>query len=173
MRGIRKLFVVAILSSLAGCAPAITSEQAGLEVRVQDHEEAIDQFQSTEVTISGLEVHTAIPDQEAGWIDLPLEQITLDLTQYVGGPYAVIFGGEALQGSYDGVRITVSEASGVLKDGTEVELELPEFSSLPIGFIVQPDQETILLLDLVVVTLEDHLEGGYGLLLSSATLVWE
>lgn len=166
------LFAFLLGTLLAACAP--TSQEPGLlEIRIQDHEIAIDQFQSTEVTISGLEMHTAIPDQETGWIDLSIEPITLDLTQYVGGPYAVIFDGEALQGSYDGVRIMVSEGGGVLKDGTEVELELPEFSSLPIAFAIQPGVETVLLMDLVVVTLEDHPEGGYSLLLSSATLIWE
>lgn len=163
------LVAIATLLPLAACAP----QNAGLlEVRVQDHEEAIDQFQEALVTISGIAIHSASDDWQRNWQSIPFKPVTLDLTEYVGGPYAVILHDEIPAGEFDGVRLEISDAHGTLKDGTEVPLDLPEDAALFVAFSIRSDQETVILLDLLVVSKEEHGQG-FGLQLSSATLVWE
>lgn len=153
-------------------SPTRSSPSGGLEVRVQDHEEAIDAFRALEVTIDSVEIHAARVERATSWEALPIAPTTLDLTTLVGGPYAVLFRGEAQVGAYDGVRLGIGEISGVLEDGSQADVARGDFEAF-VDFEVVGGQDTVMLLDLVVLDVSEHGTKGYLLALTGASLVWE
>ncbi len=103
---------------------------------------------------------------------MPASTTSVDLTELVGGPYEVIFDGEMESGAYDGIRLGVDAINGVLLDGSEGPVEPGEFEAF-LRFDLSEDQETIALLDLVVLDVSEHGTVGFLLTLIGASLVWE
>lgn len=144
---------------LPACGPA---RPGRVEFHVTDHQRAIDQFERFEVTISALEIHRAAAAAGGGWVSLPLVTQTVDLTQYaegLDGPSALVAAGTPEEGQYDGFRVTVDEAGGVLKEGGEVTASI-FLLPIRVDFPVKPGRTTIVVFDLVVLDASDE-NGGY------------
>ncbi|MFQ5946477.1 MAG: DUF4382 domain-containing protein [Anaerolineae bacterium] len=167
--------------ALGGCAsgapgspptPVASGGTGGLEVRIKDHEEAIERFRSLEVKIASVAIHPTALEREVGWRDLQTAATTIELTELVGGPYAVVFNGEVESGEYDGIRLSIDQIHGLLQNGSEAVVEPGEFEAF-LNFDLSAGQETIALLDMVVLDVSEHGTEGYLLTLIGASLVWE
>lgn len=165
---LRWIVLLAVLWLLAACGPAGPGR---VEIRVTDHERAIDQFARFEVTFSAVELHQAGAAANTGWASLPLVSRSVDLTRYTGGidgPSALVAAGEPAEGQYDGFRVDVGSAGGPLKQGGDVTATV---FLLPIRADIQaqPGQMTTVVFDLVVLDASD--EGSGYLLVNEAVKV--
>lgn len=156
---------------LLACSPTRpAAAQSTLEVRIKDHREAIEDFRALHVTIPGLAIHHAGAARDRGWLELQPIESRIDLTRYVGDRYFVLTQQPVPAGRYDGIRLTIERAEGVLKTGERVEVTV-SLSPVALIFTARAEQPTVLLLDLVVVALSDEPGGGYELHIKEATVV--
>lgn len=139
-------------------------------MRIKDHREAIEEFKALEVSISELAIHPEGAARDQEWRALqPLEH-QIDLARYVDGQYLVLAREPVSAGSYDGIRLTVERARGILKTGEQVEVAA-SMSPVALSFTVTAEQTTVVLLDLVVVDLSDEPGGGYELYIKEVSVV--
>lgn len=138
--------------------PISSSTPGILEVRITDHREAIGDFEILNLTIASVGIHAAHLPGDQGWLDLEVSQQLLDLTRYVDGRYQVILEKEMTSGSYDGVRVKITDARGTLKDGKKLN---PHVSVEPVAlrFNIDPGKKTIITLDLIVLDKSDEAQG--------------
>ncbi|MGH2621427.1 MAG: DUF4382 domain-containing protein, partial [Anaerolineales bacterium] len=120
-----------------------------LEILLSDHREAIDDFDRLTVEIERLELHPASSPPETGWVVLSPSIVRADLTQLVGDASLLIVHQVVAAQTYDGVRLVLSGAVGVLNDGAEIKFD--EFSEAGrVEFELADGGMSTLLIDLVV-----------------------
>ena len=153
----------------AGCT-ATGSTTGSLEVRLWDHREAIDDFSELQLNFTTVAVHPANQPRTGGWIELMTSIQKLDLTRYLDGQQAVIATAEIKTDSYDAVRLTIDQASGVLKNGQPVTVDV-RFDAVALDFQIRDGQITVVGLDLMVLDLSDHPDQGYELHLRDAMVM--
>jgi hypothetical protein len=142
---------------------------ASLEVRVRDHREAIGDFSELWLTFSTVGIHPVGQPRSEGWIELEPTVQQLDLTQYVEGREAVIMQATVETGTYNAIRLSVDEVSGVSTNGQPVEVEV-SLGAVALDFQVRDGRTTVLGLDLVVLDLSEHPGQGYELHLREVTV---
>ena len=100
-------------------------EEANFRFLINDEVNAIDQFESVEITISRIGVKPA--GESDGWIEVPPQIPTVDLTKLQGENAEEIWSGILPDGQYTKVHIYVDNVAGVLKDQPDqtVEIKLP------------------------------------------------
>lgn len=154
------LAVVAIVTLGGAGAYLLTMDDAetgGILIYVKD---APADWRHLNVTFSSVMVHQADydylndsdeneTDDDCGvWINITLEQQTIDLKAYVNIS-ALLASGNISTGRYTQVRIVVDSVTGVRTDGTQVEFTVPSGELKIIKmFTIEKDETTRLTVDI-------------------------
>ncbi len=145
-----------ILILLASCSPA--PGKGTLEIRVKDHRAAIDDFARLEVPVESIRLKP-----REGWIDLKPEPASFDLTLYKKSNSVTLFKGEIESGSFEGFHLKLGKIGGTLKkEKSPVEVK-NGVGPIQLSFSVEPNKPTLLIIDLEVLDLTDHIGRGYEL----------
>jgi len=103
-------------------APVVA--QANFRLLLSDEENAISDFDSLEVTITGIGMLRG--GEEGGWEEIELEEsVVQDLTRLQGLNAQEIWGGIIPEGQYIKVFIYIEDAIGTLKNGETVNVVVP------------------------------------------------
>jgi len=153
----RLLFLgMGIFVLVASCSPA--PGKGTLEIRVKDHRAAIDDFANLEVEVESIRLKPW-----GNWIDLKPAPASFDLTVYKKGNSVSLFKGEIESGSFEGFHLKLGKIGGILKKGNgRVEVK-NGVGPIQLSFALEPNQPTLLIIDLEVVDMSDHTGRGYEL----------
>jgi hypothetical protein len=153
----RLLFLgIGILVLFASCSPA--PGKGTLEIRVKDHRAAIDDFAKLEVPVESIRLKPW-----GSWIDLKPDLASFDLTAYKKGNSTTVFKGNIESGSFEGFHLQLGTITGTLKKG-EAEAKVKNgVGPIQLSFSVEPNRLTLLIIDLEVLDLADHMGRGYEL----------
>ncbi len=166
-RGLAMAAVLLWCAATTGASGGAEADAATGEVVVliTDHREAIDDFSSLVVTLSGARLHRRGRLPEKGWVVLETARTEVDLTRYLDGAAFDLLRGEAPATRYDAADLLLAgNARGVVLGGDTVEVPL-EISPARIDVEVRADRVTQLTFDLVVYDLRDHPGKTWGVLL--------
>ncbi|HEY82347.1 MAG TPA: DUF4382 domain-containing protein [Dehalococcoidia bacterium] len=98
--------------------------QANFRLLLSDQENAIGDFESLEVTITGIGMLRA--GESGGWEKIELEEsVVRDLTRLQGLNAQEIWGGIIPEGQYTQIFIYIEDAIGTLKSGETVDVVIP------------------------------------------------
>jgi hypothetical protein len=169
--GGRSARLVGFVAALVMCA-AIAAASGGDEVQegevvvlITDHREAIDDFASLVVTVTGARLHQRGRVPEQGWTVIEAPRQEVDLTRYRDGATFELVRAPVAAGRYDAADLILAAAArGVVLAGDRVGVPL-EISPARVAVEVRPDQVTHLTFDLVVHDLRDHPGKTWGVLL--------
>jgi hypothetical protein len=158
------------LSLLLYCvAPANTGAAADgqgvLEVRVKDHREAIGDFSKLTLTFDKIAISPkpGLKFWRVEWKDLAPTTDTVDLTQYIGDKSARVFRGGINPGSFDAIHLRLKGIDGTLKKNQRNVSIKNMIKPIKLRFEVQPKNETLIVLDLVLLDMSDHPPRAYEL----------
>src|SRR3972149_676668 len=153
----RLLFLgIGILVLFASYSPA--PGKGTLEVRVKDHRAAIEDFAKLEVPVESIRLKPL-----GSWIDLKPELASFDLTAYKKDNAATVFKGNIESGSFEGFHLQLGTITGTLKKGNAEVKVRNGVGPIQLSFSVQPNNLTLLTIDLEVLDLTDHSGRGYEL----------
>ena len=136
-----------------------------LEVRVKDHREAIDDFETLQfrVEVLRLSPKTGLKSTDPGWKELALIPMEIDLTRYKGDFSVRIFRGDLEPSSFQALHLKIGALKGKLrKPGASSPLR-NRIGPVRLPFLIFADKVTLIVLDLVVLDLSDHPSRGYEL----------
>ncbi len=138
------------IQSLVNGPTLVPNADGNFAFLVSDEPDDINDFESFNITISGVELQAAGSKE---WFRFIPEIQTVDLTQLQGERYQEIWRGNLPAGQYSHVHIYVSEAEGNLKlTGQTIDLRVPGgVVHMPIPFEVVVDKVTIYTFDITVV----------------------
>lgn len=143
MRGIL-LGLLVLLVGFAGC----TGSEGTLVVQGSDPPDDIADFQSLVVQLSGLRVHASGGAEE----DLRLNATSVDVVKLMGGNLTTLAQDQVAAGNYSWIKMDVTSASGALKAGGNVTVDVPaDMLKLNGPFEVRAGGTTTLRIDLHVV----------------------
>jgi hypothetical protein len=145
-----------ILILLASCSPA--PGKGTLEIRVKDHRAAIDDFVRLEVPVESIRLKP-----RGSWIDLKPDTQSFDLTAYKDGKAATLFKGAIESGAFEGFHLKLGKIGGMLKKGNDQAEVKNGVGPIQLSFSVEPNRLTLLIIDLEVLDLADHMGRGYEL----------
>ena len=156
MTGRTLVLLVALFAALAGCSGDGTSHgtaMGDIEVRLTDAPIDISTVESVNVTLTGVIVYpgdTSDPFDDMNEpppIHLLTYPATFDLLTLTGGVTELLASGEVPVGPYSRIRLEVSDATLVYKDGTSAPLKLePNKVDVPIRFdVVDAGMNTVTL----------------------------
>lgn len=139
------------------CSDSSGSSESGtgtVNVRLTDAPIDIDTVQSVNVTITGVTLYPTGDDDDLPEVN-PLGPVailthpdTFDLLTLTGGATTLLASGEAPAGHYQRIRLHVSEAELVFKDGTIEPLKLESNKvDVPIPFDLGVDETETMTLD--------------------------
>ena len=153
----RLLFLgIGIFVLFGSCSPA--PGKGSLEIRVKDHRAAIDDFAQLEVLVESIRLKP-----REGWIDLKPDPALFDLTHYKKGNSVTLFQGEIKSGPFEGFHLKLGKIGGALKkEKSPVEVKNGA-GPIQLSFSVEPNKPTLLIIDLEVLDLTDHMGRGYEL----------
>ena len=147
---------IGLLSALSSCSREPT--KGNLEIRVKDHRAAIDDFSKLEAAIDAIRLKPS-----GSWIELKPAQESFDLTAYTKGRFVTVFKGEIDGGPFEGIHLKLGKIGGVLKkNGAEVEVK-NGVGPIQVSLSLEPKATTLLVIDLKVLDLSDHVGRGYEL----------
>jgi hypothetical protein len=112
---------VVIVASVGAFMALGAGKKGTIQVYVKD---AVGPWEHVNVTFDTVRVHKANSSDDSGWIDLSIENGTLDLVQFVNVS-ALLGEGKVPVGKYTQLRIIVINATGVMIDGTQVNFTVP------------------------------------------------
>lgn len=133
------IFAAALL--VTGCNKEINSKggPGWLSVKITDDPLDINTIESAEITISKIEIRKAGADEEAPFLELPMEPVTINVFELRNGLTEELVNLEVPQGDYDLVRIYVDEATLKLKDIAEpFNMKVPSGQQTGIKVFVDP-----------------------------------
>ena len=164
--------LVAVL--LFGGASACSTEtqhapgRGQLEVRVKDHREAIADFRRLEFDISQIGIQGALRPQASAWLLFSPSRRNVDLTQLVGGKYAVLLTEDAPAARYRWIRFDLEGVQGVLKNGRRPHMKVFD-DPVAYPFRIVSGKRTVLTIDLIVVDVSEHPGKDYELHIRDAS----
>ena len=129
-----------------------------LEIRGKDHRAAIDDFAQLDVPVESIRLKP-----RGSWIDLNPAQARFDLTVYKKGNTVTLFKGEIESGSFEGFHLKLAKIGGMLKKGNGRVGVKNSVGPIQLSFVIEPNQPTLLIIDLEVVDMSDHVGSGYEL----------
>lgn len=113
------------------------SSTGTLKINLTDAPFPTDLVAEANVTINKIEIRNA-EDEEGPFIVVSEEEMSFNLLDLTNGVTAGLVDLEIEAGEYDLIRLYVSEASIVLKDGTEHSLKVPSGSQTGIKIFLNP-----------------------------------
>lgn len=114
------------------------STSGQLKVHLTDAPFPTDLVAEANVTIDKIEIRKASEDEGYPFITLTEEKMSFNLLELTNGVTASLVDLEVDAGSYDLVRLYVSEASVILSDGTEYGLSVPSGAQTGIKIFIAP-----------------------------------
>jgi hypothetical protein len=167
MHTILAVFICLLGIGYITAADAAEHDQGVLEIRVKDHREAIDDFAKLQLVIDKIRISPkpGLEFWRSGWHELASNPDSVDLTQYVGKKTVTIFRGAIDTGAFDAFHLKIKSLDGVLKKTRRATTIKNTVGPIKLAFDVKPQTETLLILDLTVLDLSDHIPGGYELAL--------
>ena len=157
----------------AGAGEVRVQPEGSLEVRVKDHRNAIDDFRVLDLRFGALRLapEPGMKSSDPGWLELAPLLHRLDLTRYKDGTAAAtVYRGRLRPRRFAAVDLRVTGVRGVLaKTGGPVPVR-NAVGPIRLAFEVKPNSAAVVVLDLEVLDLSDHLGRGYELLLKGYEL---
>ena len=155
-RAFSAVLFIGLLSTLSSCSREPT--KGNLEIRVKDHRAAIDDFSKLEAAIDAIRLKPS-----GSWIEFKPAQESFDLTAYTKGRFVTVFKGEIDGGPFEGIHLKLGKIGAVLKkNGAEVEVK-NGVGPIQVSLSLEPKATTLLVIDLKVLDLSDHVGRGYEL----------
>ncbi|MCU4154560.1 DUF4382 domain-containing protein [Carboxylicivirga sp. A043] len=114
------------------------SSTGTLKINLTDAPFPTDLVAEANVTINKIEIRNAEDEEEGPFIVVSEEEMSFNLLDLTNGVTAGLVDLEIEAGEYDLIRLYVSEASIVLKDGTEHSLKVPSGSQTGIKIFLNP-----------------------------------
>ena len=151
------IMIVVLTGTLTvGCTevPLIKNElpekESNFRLLVSDEAIAIGEFSSLNVTITKIGLNQA--GDSGGWIYLDMDPETVDLTLLIGDNATEVFEGRVASGNYTKVVLYTENVTGVLLDGTSVNITLPsEKLQISKTFTLSDDMTVNFVFDIAVV----------------------
>jgi hypothetical protein len=165
-----RLAAILLFVGAAACSTETqhASDHGQLEVRVKDHREAIADFRRLEFDISQIGIQGGLRPQASAWLLFAPSKRNIDLTQLVGGKYAVLLTEDAPAARYRWVRFDLEGVQGVLKNGRRPHMKVFD-DPVAYPFRIVSGKRTILTIDFIVVNVTDHPGKGYELHIQDAS----
>lgn len=127
-----------------------------------DGEETAETTETTAAETTETTATETEPDDQDGYVEIDVDDETVDLTTVTGEKAVEVFDGEVPAGTYSSIHISVSQVEGVV-DGEEVDVKLPsERLKIVKPFEVGEDEPLEFVFDITVV--QKGRSGGYNLL---------
>ncbi|TLX72663.1 DUF4382 domain-containing protein [Labilibacter sediminis] len=142
----RTLLVAALLIigvSIVSCDKDNVSGSGKLKIQLTDAPFPTDLVSEANVTISKIDIRKSGDAEGNPFITLSEEEMSFNLLDLTNGVTASLVDLEIEAGSYDLVRLYVSEASIVLKDGTEFDLKVPSGAQTGIKIFINPSIDVV------------------------------
>jgi hypothetical protein len=135
-----------------------------LEIRIKDHREAIGDFASLEITVDTIRISPkmGLKFWQMGWKELKPTLSKIDLTKYTRGQAATILRGEVTPGSFEALHLKLRAIEGRLKNKSEAAVK-NSLRPIKLAFSVGEKNDSLIILDLMVVDMGDHPPSGYEL----------
>jgi hypothetical protein len=167
MRAILAVFVCLVAIGFTTVANAAQHDQGVLEIQIKDHRDAIGDFAKLGVVVDKILISPkpGLKFWRSGWHELASNPDSVDLTQYVGKKTVTIFRGAIDTGAFDAFHLKIKSLDGVLKKTRRATAIKNTVGPIKLAFAVKPQTETLLIIDLTVLDLSDHIPGGYELAL--------
>lgn len=144
IRTIMVLAVVIVGILFAACQKEYSNESTSgkLKIQLTDAPFPTDLVTKANVTITKIEVRKANEDKDGEeskpFITLSEKEMTFNLLELTNGVTASLVDLEIEAGSYDLIRLYVSEANVILSDGTSHDLKVPSGSQSGIKIFINP-----------------------------------
>ncbi|RMF91075.1 MAG: DUF4382 domain-containing protein [Nitrospinota bacterium] len=151
------------IEAFPGPEPDREAQQLGalefgwLEVRVQDHREAITDFRRLVLSISQINIQRGTRPKAGAWLGLAPTVQDVDLTRLVDGRYAVILHQQVPVGTYRWLKLHLESVHGVLNSGKPVRITVQD-APVARTFQITPGETTVLTVDFVLLDVREH--GG-------------
>ncbi|HEX9454319.1 MAG TPA: DUF4382 domain-containing protein [Candidatus Binatia bacterium] len=167
MRAILAVFVCLVAMAFTTAANAAERDQGILEIQIKDHRDAIDDFAKLQLVVDKIRISPkpGLKFWRSGWHELVSKPDSIDLTQYVSKKTVTIFRGAIDTGAFDAFHLKIKSLDGVLKKTRRTTAIKNTVGPIKLAFDVKPQSETLLIIDLTVLDLSDHIPGGYELAL--------
>ena len=167
MRAILAVFVCLLGIIFASAVNSAEHDRGILEIRIEDHRDAIGDFAKLAVVVDKILISPkpGLKFWRSGWHELASNPDSVDLTQYVGKKTVTIFRGAIDTGAFDAFDLKIKSLDGVLKKTRRAAAIKNTVGPIKLTFDVKPQTETLLIIDLTVLDLSDHIPGGYELAL--------
>jgi hypothetical protein len=158
-------WILAVFIIYAAPSEAAADAQGVLEFRVKDHREAIGDFSKLSLTIDKIAIRPkpGLKFWQVGWKDLTPATNSVDLTQYIGNKSAGVFRASVDPGSFDAIHLKLKSVDGTLKKNQRSVQIKNLINPVRLYFEVRPKNETLIVLDLVVLDMSDHPPRAYEL----------
>jgi hypothetical protein len=161
---------VLLFGGIAACSTETqhAPDRGQLEVRVKDHREAIADFRRLEFNISQIGIQGGLRPQASAWMLFAPSKRNVDLTQLVGGKYAVLLMEDAPAARYRWISFDLEGVQGILKNGRRPHIKVFD-DPVAYPFRIVSGKRTILTIDFIVVDVTDHPGKGYELHIQDAS----
>lgn len=155
------LIALGVLVLLAASVQA----EGTLEIRIKDHREAIGDFAKLMLTLDKIAISpkAGLKFWQSGWKNLDPLVSVIDLTRYVDQQSAQVFRGTLADGTFDGLQVKLKQVAGTLKKKQRAAKIKNSVGPIKLPFKIAPKDETLIILDLVVLDMSDHPSQGYDL----------
>ena len=113
--------IIVIIAGLSVFFLAAPSHKGKVTIYVKDAQGI---WSHVNVTFSDVQIHAANASGTSGWVNLTLKESTLDLASLVNVS-ALLAQGSVAEGKYTQIRIVAINVTGMMTDGTKVNLTVP------------------------------------------------
>lgn len=139
------ILVIAIAFAMVSCNTTDneTKGTGTLTIKLTDAPFPVDLVEEANVTISKIDARQLIEatdttDESSSFVVLSEDEYSFNLLDLTNGVTADIANAEVPSGTYDLIRLKISSASIVLKDGRTFDLKIPSGSSSGLKIFVKP-----------------------------------
>ena len=165
--------IAAVLWSPTGAGEARARPEGTLEVRVKDHRNAIDDFQSLELSLGRLRLAPSarLKSTDPGWLELAPQLDRMDLTRYKdGSSAATVYRGTLRPRRFAAIDLQITGIRGILRKTGAPDRVKNAVGPIRLDFELKPAATTVVVLDLELLDLSDHPGRGYELLIKGYEL---
>jgi hypothetical protein len=158
MNGSRTAAFGAVLSvtCLVGApAPAASSDEAHVQIRVTDHRDGIADFSEFWVKVGEVALHRAGYSRHEGWVSVLHDAPAVDIRPLKDGRWATVGEASLPSGRYNAMLIVMAAVRGTLQSGVSAPLSSLR-TSMAIEITLEPGSDIPILIDLSVDDQTDH-----------------